>query len=530
MQKKTLKIFYGVLISAASGLLMYSLFPPLDFSYLAWISLLPLLVSLYFYGPLSSFLISFLTGLLLAAFHIRWLNEVSSFPLFAYFVMSAYFGIFLGLFGLLYQVISQRTKWPLTLFAPCIWVAIEYIRSNLSFLAIPWILIGHSQYRTHTIAQIASVTSVYGISFLIVLINSALADVIIYSINYTKGFTFLRGSWRRAALSLSISLSIVVCIMVWGMHRVKGFDKIKRDLLTISLIQANIPQDIKWNSECRDMIMEQYNDLTLRASQGHPDLIIWPESATPCYLMHDQITYHTVTKLVREMGIPLLLGSTMYAKIMHKGEKTGGAKNTAFFIDKNGRIVSVYHKIRLLPFGEYLPLEDWFPWPRWLVPKSGTFIPGTRPVIFYHPKGPSFGVVICWENLFPGLFRGFVKMDPQFMVNLTNEGWFGKTAASRQILSMSVFRAIEHGISLLRCANTGISCLIDPVGRIQERVEDEEGNDIMVAGFITVPVFDASGKTFYTRYGDIFAQLCSIGTVFLIVLALLPIGKGKTYS
>jgi apolipoprotein N-acyltransferase len=177
--------------------------------------------------------------------------------------------------------------------------------------------------------------------------------------------------------------------------------------------------------------------------------------------------------------------------------------------------------MRLLPFGEYLPLQGRFPWPRWLVPRTGNFMAGTIPTIFTLPKG-RFGTVICWENLFPDFFRTFVIAGAQFMVNPTNEAWFAP-AASQQFLAMAVLRAVEHRVPLLRVANTGITSYIDPLGRIQERVRDDTGKDINVAGSLTVTVQAPMGPTYYTRYGDVFARTCAGVSVLFLLGAILPV-------
>jgi apolipoprotein N-acyltransferase len=201
-------------------------------------------------------------------------------------------------------------------------------------------------------------------------------------------------------------------------------------------------------------------------------------------------------------------------------------KNCAFLIDEEGNIIDSYTKLRLLPFGEYLPVADSFSWPKWLVPAYGSFISGTTPTVFDTGHG-KFGVVICWENLFPDLFRTFVQRGSDFMVNLTNEAWFKRTVASELFLTMSVFRAVENGVSLVRCANTGISSVIDPFGRIMDRIRDDQGNDIMVEGTLTAGVPAPKGQTFYTRNGDVFAVICAALGIIMFLLSSLPFGMRK---
>jgi apolipoprotein N-acyltransferase len=483
----SLNAISAITVSMLSCLLLYTSFPPLEQPFLAWIALVPILTALGFARYLQAFLMAFLMGMIFCALHIWWLNVVPDLPFVAFIAIALYIGLFFGLFGLFFCMIMRRTRWLKVLVAPALWVAMEFLRSNLSFLAIPWGLLGHSQYANVAIIQIASITSVYGISFLIVLVNSALAEGLLWILNHRMGITTQHPPKKAVFSSIVVALTAVLIVYLWGDYQVRMSGENKNGILTASVIQGNIPQNEKWNPKFRKKIIKRYRELTLKASRKNPDLIIWPESATPTYLRNDHDIYLTVRDLVRETETPLLLGSASLAKINRGGKKDNQLKNSAFLVDRYGRIISAYHKMRLLPFGEYLPLEGRFPWPRWLVPKNGIFIPGTYPKVF-ELHGARFGVVICWENLFPGLFRKFVKEGAEFMVNLTNEAWFEKTAASRQILSMSVFRAVENRVSLLRSANTGISSLVDPLGRVQGRVMDEDGNDIMVTGTLTVSV------------------------------------------
>lgn len=519
-----------ILASIVSGILLYACFPPLDLSFLAWFALsLPLTLVNTSIKYSKVFLMFFLIGIILCGLHIKWINEVEGFPIMAFFVLVSYGALFFGLFGLLLSLIMNRLRWPVTLIAPPLWVAIEFIRSNLSFLAIPWALLGYSQHDNTAIIQMASVTSVYGISCLIVLVNAAIGEVAVWAINRLRRDVVPMPSSNRLFFSIVATIIAVIIVYLWGNHQVKMFNEYTKQVLTASLIQGNIPQNEKWDSDFREKIMERYRKLTIRASTEHPDIVIWPESATPGYLRNDPSLYLAVRDIIREAGVPILLGSSSHPKILRDRKLNPRPKVSALLLDKNGRILSEYNKMRLLPFGEYLPLEGRFPWPWWLVPKSGSFVAGTYPRVFELMEY-RFGVVICWENLFADIFRKFTQRGVQFMVNLTNEAWFGKTEASRQILAMSVFRAVENRISLLRAANTGISCIIDPLGRIQEKVIDEEGNDMMVTGILTASVPEPWGSTFYTRYGDVFAIACTIVIVCFLIMALLPVGMRRVFK
>ena len=355
-------------------------------------------------------------------------------------------------------------------------------------------------------------TSVWGLSFLVVLVNAALADTLNIILD-----RFVRKRKTRdktfAAYSLPIALTAVVGIYLWGATQLKPPDA--HGLLKVALIQGNIPQYQKWKTRYRDTILERYQRMTSAAATDNPDLIVWPESATPGHMNTDRELYKTVTSLVRETGIPLLLGTSSQEKHLKEKKKQFRLQNSALLIDEAGEIPFIYNKIRLLPFGEYPPLADLFTWPRWLVPKEGRFLAGNDYTLF-ELGSYRFGVVICWEVFFGDLFRTFVKHDAQFMVNLANEAWFEGSQASRQLLAMTVFRAVENRVALLRATNTGISGLIDPFGRIRAMITDDRGNDIMVQGRLTVTVPKHAKPSFYTSHGDIFPLTVS-GLAFVML-------------
>jgi len=268
--------------------------------------------------------------------------------------------------------------------------------------------------------------------------------------------------------------------------------------------------------------MQTYAELTREASKDRPDLIIWPESATPGAINRNLGIYARIRHLAEEAGSSLLLGSSQLRKFENNGLKEAKYWNSAFLISTESETFNNqrYDKIRLLPFGEFLPFEGTIPWAYIKVPDVGDYISGMEFTVFELPAF-RFGVTICWENIFPGLFRQFVKNGAQFMVNITNEAWFGKTAAPCQFVSMSIFRAAENRIFVVRCANSGISCFIDPYGRIMDRVMDATGQDIFVRGVLSRSVIPLKSKTFYTRYGDWLAWLSIFSSLALLLVAWL---------
>jgi apolipoprotein N-acyltransferase len=259
--------------------------------------------------------------------------------------------------------------------------------------------------------------------------------------------------------------------------------------------------------------------MTKEAAKASPDLIIWPEAATPRSITVDSNLYAGVKEIAKAVETPLLVGSTHLHKIRGKGDQGVKYRNSAFLIEPEGEGESRrYDKMILLPFAEYTPGKEAIPWSYVGVPDLGNYIPGKEFTVFDGP-GFHFSVAVCWESLFPNLIREFVRAGAQVVINITNEGWFGETAPY-QFLACNVFRAVENRVYLVRCANTGITCFIDPYGRITDRVKDIEGRDIHVRGVLTGTVVPLESKTFYTRFGDWLVWLSFAVSGALVLLAI----------
>jgi apolipoprotein N-acyltransferase len=291
--------------------------------------------------------------------------------------------------------------------------------------------------------------------------------------------------------------------------------------LKVSVVQGNIEQAKKWDRTYRSYIIERYEELSREASKDQPSLVIWPEAATPGFVLNDGALLKRITGLAREMNTYFLIGSSEYPKFQRARSKVGGLGNTALFFSQNGKVLGQYLKIHLVPFVEHVPYEKLIPWPRFIVPegKKGYEVPGNETTLF-DLQGTKFGVLICWESIFPELFRSFVKEGAHFMVNITNEAWFNSPAIFYQYVAMNVLRAVENRVYLVRCANTGVSCFIDPHGNILSKVQDEKGRDIYVPGILTGSVIASDTKTIYTKWGDWFAFLsigCSLACLIVAI-------------
>ncbi len=519
-----LNLFITIVAAIVSGILLWTGFPPLDQPFLVWIGLAPLLVAIGRRSPGYSFLLSFLSGMIFFVGIFSWILEVPGYTFLHHGILDVYLSSYFGLFGLAFSLICRRRGMPTALFAaPFLWVSFEYIRSNLSFLALPWGLLAHSQYQNPLIIQIASLTGTYGITFLIVTVNSAIAAMA-YALLGRQKKDKEEGLGGTKLVVVTAAIFLVFSLIYGYLNTSKH---IEGKEIKISVVQGNIEQKNKWDRKYARFIMKTYADLTREVSRDKPAMIVWPETATPRAINMDIRLSREVRGIANAAGTYLLLGSSQPQKFKVGDSKSIKYFNSAFLIPpeakktKNQR----YDKILLFPFGEYLPYKEIIPWSSINVPEVGGYVTGKEFTVFEHPEF-RFGVTICWENMFPDLVRQFVKAGAQLMINITNEAWFGKTAAPYQFLSMNIFRAVENRLFVIRCTNTGISCFIDPCGRVLGRVQNN-GEDIFVRGYLTKEITISREKTLYTLYGDWFAYACMIVSFGFILLAIIRAARGS---
>jgi len=507
-----------------SSLLLVLSFPTYDLGILAWAGLVPLLVAINGKSLKYGFFLSLVSGTLFFLGIFRWILVIPNYTLLHHCLLAIYLGSYFGLFGLALNFISKFWGTTPALFAaPFIWVSLEYIRSNLSFLALPWALLSHSQYKYPMIIQIASLTGTYGISFLIVLVNAALATLFIGRLKsplpqkIPPNLPLSKGGGKTNKPLLFVTAPLVIFTLLYGTFVIS--QPITGKGIKVSLVQGNIEQARKWDPRYAKEIIETYSELTLKASEDRPALIIWPETATPGAISLDPKLYTEIKDISRMAGAYLLLGSAQPQKFDVARGTGVDYSNSAYLIQPNPGMMKnqKYDKIRLFPFGEYLPYKEIIPWSLIKVRESSHYIPGKEFTVF-ELSPLRFGVTICWENVFPDLFRQFVKKGAQFMINITNEARFGKTAASYQLASISVFRAVENRVFVIRCANTGISCVIDPYGKVLDRVKDGNGQDIFVRGIMNRSIIPLESKTLYTQYGDMIVWVTFIGTGLFLFL------------
>jgi apolipoprotein N-acyltransferase len=266
----------------------------------------------------------------------------------------------------------------------------------------------------------------------------------------------------------------------------------------VALVQGNVAQDHKWDPAFQDDTTARYRELTLAAAGERPALIVWPETATPFFFQEPGRYRQDLLALAREANAWVLFGSPAFRRAAHGGFDE---LNRAYLVSPAGLEVDSYDKIQLVPFGEYVPFRRVFFFVDQIVHAIGTIVPGVVPTVFEMP-GARFGVLICYEGIFPGLTREFVAGGADFLVNVTNDAWYGRTSAPRQHLAHATLRAVENRVPLVRAANTGISAVIDPDGRI--RWEGPLFEALWHADHIAWP----GVRTFYAEHGDVFVYAC----------------------
>jgi apolipoprotein N-acyltransferase len=503
-----------LVLAALSGLTLAAAFPKLDLEPLAWIGLVPLLVAIEGVRPRTAFRFGWFSGLVFYLATVYWvvhtISAYSSVPqslaLAILLLQAAVLGCYTGAFAAGMRWLEERDL-PALWLAPGLWVVLEWLRSWF-FIGFPWAALGYSQYRHHDLVQMAEVTGVYGVSALLVLFNVVAAAVL-----RARGAA-LRALWPALAV-----LSVLVAgIPLAGGRRASALAaRTPAGHVRVALVQGNIEQDQKWDPAYQDETLGRYRDLTLASLAEHPDLIVWPETATPFFFQDPGPLREDMLALATRAGVPLLFGSPAY-RYDEKGEPE--EFNRAYVVSAQGRELGTYDKIELVPFGEYVPYERALFFVHRMVEAVGRMVPGLTPTVLRLPQG-RFGVLICYEGVFPALTHRFVENGADFLVNITNDAWFGPTSAPYQHLAQVTFRAIENRVPVVRAANTGISAIIDPDGRI--RWQGPLYEPLWHVGEISWP----GVRTFYTRYGDVFVYACVLATAIAFGYGVRRHGAGQ---
>lgn len=502
-----------IFLAVLSGILMTAAFPNIGLSWTAWFAMVPLLVAMRHQPWGNSFRLGFIAGLAHYFTLVYWLvHTMRTYGYLPWYLSVAvlvlivsYVSLYLGAFAVLIQQISG-TPACLVWQVPVFWVSLEFLRSIL-FSGMPWELMGYSQHETLHIIQIADVFGIYGVSFVIALGNAA--AFIGYLLVREKDWGNIKVTKRLFAVSLACFACIFLSVWVYGNKRLKFFDDLisRSPSVLIAVIQGNINQAVKWNPKFQEQTIDDYIKLSESVLSDDLDLIVWPETATPFYLLRDVEPSERVFKGILNTGKDFLIGSPSY---VNRGNRIDYF-NSAYLIQAEGSIAGKYDKVHLVPFGEYVPFKKWLPFIGKLVEQVGDFKPGKRGSTIPW-RDLRIGMQICYEIIFPNLSRRMVQNGADLLVNITNDAWFGRTGAPYQHFSMAAIRAVENRRTLVRAANTGISGFVDPTGRVPAATPLFKAEALKQK----VPVLKT--ETIYSRYGDFFAIICLVVSLSVVML------------
>jgi apolipoprotein N-acyltransferase len=503
----------NILLAVLSGLLLTGAFPKIGLSWLAWIALIPLLYALKGLSPGGSFRIGFVAGLIHFLSLLYWLVPVMRtygylpwyLAISILLLFAAVLALFVAVFSMTLAALGEKPVRCMILIPP-IWVALEYMRTFV-FSGFPWELMGYSQFGQRLLIQISDLFGVYGVSFLILLSNASIYFTVLF---------FTKKRWRDSVISKRlVAGSLIALILCLGLTLAYGFWRINavEQLIAaspkarITVVQGNIAQGVKWNPAFQFETIKIYNRLSSSAKKDNPDLVVWPESATPFYFSYEIKPSKMVMEGIRQVNADFLFGSPSFVR----RNKIVEYYVSAYLVSPQSKTISRYDKVHLVPYGEYVPLKKWVPFLGKMVAHVGDFVPGKKGATLPW-KNDNLGIQICYEIIFPGLSRAMVNHNATLLVNITNDAWFGETSGPYQHFSMTVFRAVENRRTLARAANTGISGFVDPVGRILA------ATPLMQEAVVTRAVPLIKEKTIYTRFGDVFAWTCLVLTLSAILI------------
>lgn len=498
--------FKDILLALLSGLLSALAFPKFNLSFFIWISLLPLLFIISKKTPKQSFLLGLIAGFSFYALLLYWIPDVPAhfgnlslgFSILIYIVFMLFLSLFWAFFSLFFSKI--RLSFPRAAFfmAPFLWVVFEYTSAHI-LTGFPWGFIGYAQYQNLFFIQMAALTGIYGLSFVLVLFQS----LFVLSIQTRKKTFFFFG------------LALVLLVHLGGILSLKKIPA-SSETFQASVIQGNVSSDIYWpdiSYEDIQQLFDEHIGLSHAASNSGSQLIIWPEFSVPlCFSCPSEFYQNfkrALFQFVQETQRTLLLGTNE----MSPYQDTNQYFNSALCLSPDLSYTE-YHKMHLVPFGEYTPYKKIFSFINKMTHAIGEVTPGKEHRL-HSFKTFLFGSPICYEIIFPNLVRKFTKSGAQFLTTITNDGWYGQSSAPYQHFAIAVLRAVENRRFLLRSATTGISGIIDPFGRVLAKSELETQT------FLTGQITPLSTMTLYSLTGDLLATISLTLSFLFLILALI---------
>jgi apolipoprotein N-acyltransferase len=520
------------LLAIVSAILQALIFPLPNLYILSWLAIAPLVVAilkarlpetLQLQGaekflpatPMQGFFLGYACGILWYAGTCYWvfntmqqyggIGTLGAAGLLILFCL--YLGLYHGAFGLIISLLARKSLRLALISAPFAWVALEFARSRIS--GFPWDLLGTAQVDNIPLARISTYTGVYGISFEIVVVNTAMAAAFI-----------VPRARRKILLLVSVLAACLLQAARWVPAPAFPTDH------TAILVQENVPvlEGADWTRQYFDDTLVDLTRLSLSsAAPNHVNLIVWPESPAPFYT-GDPLFRNALSQIAGGAHAWLLAGSVGVQNAEMSQQQPTHIFNSAALIAPNGEWNGRYDKIHLVPFGEYLPFKSLLGFAGGLTKEVGDFSRGgSRDPL--QAGDQKLGVFICYESVFPDEVRRFANRGAQVLVNISNDGWYGDSGAYAQHLKQARMRAVENARWLLRDTNTGVTAAIDPYGRVVQSVL-RKTRTALIANYAL-----ENGTTFYTRHGDWLAYACAIITVGAIVASAISgsftPGKGR---
>jgi apolipoprotein N-acyltransferase len=507
----------ALILAFISGILLALSFPRYGHPMFAWVALAPLIVPLFASRPFGrhnltldavesrhtrharAFLPGFVAGIGYFGGTVYWTGTVvtqfGGLPAPVGVVVAALLVAYLALFPAVFTAslawLGAKYGLRAILLAPAVWVTTELARTYF-WSGFPWLLLGYSQTTVLPIAQFASVVGVFGMSALVALVSTALAYIVV-----TRS--------PSSIITVGVTAALLIGVAVWGNRRLEGSELTGQGReVRVALVQGNIPQEQKWDDAHAGPILNTYLTLTREAAARGAQLVIWPESSTPFPFLDDKRGGEKIRAVVRETGIELLLGSD---QVDHQ---TKSYYNAAFLVRTDGTVAGVYQKMHLVPFGEFVPLQQLLFFVGPLVEQAGSFSAGRDMVMLPTNHGP-ISTAICYEIVFPRLVGESVARGSQLLTTITNDAWYGHSSAPYQHFLQASMRAIEQGRYLARAANTGITGFVDPYGRVLQQ------SAIFERAVLVGDVRMLDVRTIYGRIGDLFAYICAALTVVALL-------------
>jgi apolipoprotein N-acyltransferase len=488
-----------LLLALASGFALAAAYPKFNHPIVAWVALAPLVIACLGASTADAALSGVLHSAAFFPVTLVWIDQVMrqygdlSLPDAAGVLglLTAAEAVFLAAFCMGVAYASRSSKARACLLAPFLWVATEFARAHLPYIAFPWNLAGYSISCYLGVLQIASVTGIYGLSFIVVGFNSLLA----WGVTAKTRPAWIATACAAAALLLTATL----------VPRFLPADSPRR---VAHLIQTDFPQSEHYPAEWMQMHapeLDQLEQMSIEAAKQEPGLIVWPEVPAPFTFQDPQFAARA-RRIAEQSGQDLLIGIVDW-KLSPANEWQ--AFNSSVLLNPQGERTFSYDKVHLVPFGEYVPLRQYLTFAKRLTADISDFTPGKGYPVGMLPGG-KFGVFICFESIFPGEVREFTRNGAQLLINVSNDGWFGRSAAPAQHLMMVRVRAVENRRWLLRATNNGFTVSIDPYGRYAARLAPD------IRGELDAPYDFRSDESLYVMFGDWVAWVSVLASALLL--------------